>query len=71
MAIARNEQLPKETREKIQHHVFEIESAVSFAVIHAAEAMFDLLVGFFLPRVPYPFAGLGLFPERDRKGGAQ
>jgi hypothetical protein len=69
-AISKNPELSEKLREEIYHHAFELGEAAFNGKVGAAHAMFDLLVGFFLPRIPYPFAGLGLFPETARKGGA-
>jgi phosphoribosyl-ATP pyrophosphohydrolase len=70
-AISKNPELPQELRDKIYHHAFELQDAFEGARIQAAEAMFNLLVGYFLPMVPYPFAGLDLFSDKaERKGGA-
>jgi hypothetical protein len=39
----------------------------NFVMVECARGMFDLMLRYFLPRVPYPFTGLGLFPEAERK----
>jgi hypothetical protein len=47
-------------RDKIWHHTFQLEGSFNGAVGHAADSMFNLLVGFFLPEVSDPLGMLGL-----------
>ena len=42
----------------------------NFVMVECARGMFDLMLRYFLPRVPYPFTGLGLFPEAAAARGA-
>lgn len=60
-------EIPKELGEKLRKELFNLESEHGYAMVSATEAIFSVAVKYLLPRVPYPFAGLGLFPEAKRK----